>query len=416
MSDRRSNLPPASGPRDSESKDALDTDSLDADALEPLLTQALASRGLLIPETPEEVFTHEREQGADLPLPVRLTSFEYRPSDTEARASNVVPLRERRDGREHSPQPHAASRAWPRYLLGFTLGAAASSVFWITTRPTDKPPLAVGGAGDELGAPPKPETLPTYTLSLNSSCENCCGGSACAAEKKEGSVASSCASGRPCISCNAGGEKNAFKLRISAVGFSPEGRQWAAGRGGPNNLQVCAEIQGKSLGCRSAVEEPGDLLDWSSLPVATTSGQLVGGLRVELRSAAGAAVTPPLATWASAVTVTPDTLCRGLSARLSADNVNVGRVSVFFDDPYYVELGRASTVSQLLTLKNRFRVTGDDLTKVYETTSAGDQNFALVFGPTDRSGSEKVRWQLLDQNLNAPIVLGTDFRGQPRPF
>jgi hypothetical protein len=189
-----------------------------------------------------------------------------------------------------------------------------------------------------------------------------------------------------------------------------------ASRGGPKGLQICAELQGKSLGCRSAVEEPGDLLDWSSLPVATTSGQLVGGLRVELRNAGSATTAAPLATWASAVTVTPDTLCRGLSARLTADALNIGRVSVFFDDPYYVELGRASTVSQLLTLKNRFRVTGENSIKVYETTSAGDEAFALVLGPTDRVGSERARWQLLDQNLNAPIVLGADFRGQPRPL
>lgn len=404
MSERPSHPPPASGARDHESEDALETAALEAQ-----LTQALANRGLLIPETPEEVFTHERELAADLPLPPHLANFEYHPSGAEVGASNVVQLHTRRE------QPTPTAPAWPRYLLGFTLGAAASSAFWITTRPTDKPPLAVGGASEELGAPPKPETLPTYALNLASSCENCCGGSACAAEK-DNITASSCASGRKCISCNPAGEKNAFKLRISAVGFSAEGRQWAAGRGGPNGLQVCAEIQGKSLGCRSAVEEPGDLLDWSSLPVATTSGQLVGGLRVELRPTNGAAAAAPLATWASPVTVTPDTLCRGLSARLSTDGVNIGRISVFFDDPYYVELGRASTVSQLLTLKSRFRVTGDDLTKIYETTSAGDQNFALVFGPTDGAGSEKVRWQLLDQNLNAPIVLGADFRGQPRPF
>lgn len=403
MSDRSSTPPPASGPRDHEPADVLDEQ----------LVQALAGKGLLIPETPEEVLTHESEALESAPLPERLAHFAYHPAGADARASNVVPLPKRPSAGD---QKHGEVRAWPRYLVGFALGAAASSALWLFNHPTDQTPLAVGGAGTELEEPPKPARLPTYTVSLNSGCENCCGGSACSTTEKSNHGLTSCASGRKCIGCNSGGDKNAYKLRVSAVGFTPEGRQWAASHGGPNRFQVCAEIQGKSLGCRSAVEEPPDLLDWSSLPVATTSGQLVGGLRVELRAVDGAAATAPLATWASAVTVTPETLCRGLSARLNADNVTIGRVSVFFDDPYYIELGRASTVSQLLGLKNRFRVTGDDLTKVYETTSPGDRGFALVFGPTDRVGSEKIRWQLLDQNLNAPIVLGADFRGQPRPF
>lgn len=371
------------------------------------IVDALARKGLLIPETVDEVELAESAEDTELPLPKRLASFEYHRSNAEARVSNVVPLRER-----PSPTEPMARRAWPNYLTGFALGAAAASVFWVMSRPTDKPPPAVGGATTELRGGEQPLALPTYTVDVESSCKACCAGSACVKPGQPDTGASTCASGRQCVSCSPSADKNAYKLRISAVGFTPEGRQWATNHGGPSSLQVCAEIQGKSLGCRSAVEEPGDLLEWSSLPVATTSGQLVGGLRVELR--AGASPAAPLATWASAVTVTPDTLCRGLSARLTAGDVNVGRVSVFFDDPYFVELGRANTVSQLLALEKRFQVNEGGLA-VYETTSPGDRNFALVYGPTDRAVAERVHWQLLDQNLNAPVVLGDDFRGQPRP-
>lgn len=401
MSDRRR----PSDPPDS----ASDAAALDATTARDL-TEALAAQGRLIPETPEEV----RAQGhladdPELALPPHLAEFEYRAQAVNSPASNVIALETRRA--ERAPRK---PRAWPGYLAGFGLGAAAATVFWVTTQRPVEPPPTVGGAGTELRTSPTAEAKSNYDLQLASSCDTCCGGAACKTAK-DPAIGNSCASGRQCISCDLGSEKNAYKLRISAVGFTEEGRKWASSHGGTTQLQVCAAQQGNALGCRGATEEPGDLLEWSTLPIATTTGQLLGGLRLELRPKNAAPDAPALASWSTPVTVTSDTLCRGLSARLGTDALNIGRVSVFFDDPYYVELARAASVSELLLSKNKFRIAGEDATKIFETTGPGDQAFALVYGPADRANAEKVRWQLLDQNLNAPIVLGADFRGQPRP-
>lgn len=380
------------------------------------VTSAMAAQGRLFPETPDEVAKLEQSLDiAEFPLPERLREFDDRFERTSAEAplTEVVHLEERRRSGIRSASP----RRWLRDVAWFALGAAAAGVLWFTSTDTAEPEVAVSGVGSEL-KPSATTTAPSSTtLRLDSSCNDCCAGAECtnpsAVKDPDGTL--SCASGRKCVSCNSDSEKNAYKLRISAIGFTPEGRLWAANYGGVGNLQVCAEIQGKSLGCRSAVEEPEDLLEWSSLPVATTSGQLVGGLRIHVRALNAPVGQPPLAEWANAVTVKTDTLCRGLSARFNVGELNIGRVSVFFDDPYFVEIRRAGTVGELLDLQRTFAITGNDALRVYETTSSADQMFALVYGPTDRPRAERVRWQLLDQNLNAPIVVGSDYRGQPRP-
>lgn len=413
MSDRRRpSHPPDANDDDSVTRDASaarDSNAPDASTLRAL-TEALAAQGRLIAETPDEVRAQEHlADDPEFALPPHLAEFEYRAQAQNAPTSNVIALETRR-----TTGAKPVARVWPGYVAGFGLGAAAATVFWVTTQRPVEPPPSVGGAGTELRTAPTAEAPQSYQLQLTSSCETCCGGAACKSAK-DPAVGNSCASGRQCISCDLGSEKNAYKLRISAVGFTEEGRHWAETHGGSAKLQVCAALQGNALGCRGATEEPGDLLEWSTLPVATTTGQLLGGLRLDLRPKNAAPDAPALASWATPVTVTADTLCRGLSARLNAQELNIGRVSVFFDDPYYVELARAASVSELLLQKNRFRIAGDDVTKVFETTNSGDQTFALVFGPADRASAEKVRWQLLDQNLNAPIVLGADYRGQPRP-
>jgi hypothetical protein len=176
-------------------------------------------------------------------------------------------------------------------------------------------------------------------------------------------------------------------------------------------MQLCATIQGRAIGCRSAVEAPGDLLEWVSLPVATLASQLVGGVAITLQ-APDASV---LATWSSSIAVSSEILCRGVAARLTQEGSEpLGRVSLFFDDAQFVELTRAASVAELVAEQGRISVEGAGLS-IYETSAAGAGHFALVLGPTDRARAETVRWQLLDQKLEAKLTFGEDHKGRPRP-
>ncbi len=390
------------------------------------LAEALGSMGLLPPETSEEVRLAEAElDERSVELPPSLRNFRRDSSveaihdaETGATNDNVVPLRRSNDVKK-------TRNAW-RYATGFALGAAAASVLWMNTSTPPVPAPTVGGASSELTSLPTP-TESKLTLELAAACEQCCAGARCGAAAGD---LSSCASGRECISCTPADVKNAYKIRISALGLNDAGRRWAEARGGVSDLEVCADIRGRSLGCRSATEQPSDFVEWASLPIATTNSQLVGGLRVVLRATgtatkdaetardsqlANTSKRAPLASWSSAVSVSPETLCRGVAARLALpDGEVIGRISAFFDDTYFVELQRAGSVKQLLAAEERFEFHGGHAS-IYEASTPGTDRFVLAIGPTTRARADALRWQLLDQGFESRITFGDDHQGPPRP-
>ncbi len=381
------------------------------------LADVLAELDMLLPETPDEVARAERElQEASVQLPPRLAQFE---PATKPPVLRLVPNRAEASAPTETPQTeeHATAQSPNRWLsggLGFLLGAAAVAVAWLSTPKPEPSPPTMGGVGNELRERPEPLDNEPLKVQLAASCDNCCAGSECRAATGD---ATSCASGRTCISCGTADAKNAFRLRISAVGFGETGRAWATQHGALENMQVCAQAQGRTLGCRPAIEHPTDLVEWTSLPVASTSSQLVGGLELQLRLTEKGKEPRTLATWSNSVTVSADTLCRGLAARLATpEGQIVGRVSAFFDDAYFVELARAGTVADLLETEKRFEFVGDrdGGPRIYQTSGA-QLEFALVIGPTDRARADDIRWQLLDQGFEAPISFGRDHRGAPRP-
>jgi hypothetical protein len=178
-----------------------------------------------------------------------------------------------------------------------------------------------------------------------------------------------------------------------------------------HELELCALAKGKPLGCRPAGEGPDDLLNWSSLPTASTRDQLVGGIEIRLVSRDRGT----LAEWKNSVLMSSETLCRGVAATLDAGKGGpVGKVSAFFDDAYFVEIARAESVKTLE--EHRARLEGQtDSVAIYKTSQTGDGTFALVAGPLSREPAEAVRWQLLDQGVQAKITFGEDHEGRPRP-
>ncbi len=398
---------------------------LDDDLTEAEVAEALRSRDLLIPETPDEVRRVEEaidEDAVELPAGLRSFSAGRRKSAREetSQKREKSPVALRADEAEEPSTPTDATperavaevrrlrtaRVW---AFAGTLAAAAAIAFvWLSRSPPTVETPPIGGAQDELQVPP-PAPPKKMRLDLSADCRECCAGAQCADANDD---LRTCPSGRDCVACETPSGKNAYKIRVSALGLSDAGLAWAKRDGRDlSTLKICATAHGTSLGCRSATEDPSDLLDWISLPAATTSSQLLGGVRVTLESADQSAV----ASWQSAVHVGPETLCRGVAARLTTPTGEaIGRVSVFFDDAYFVELARAATVTALLEKQEQFLFDGG-APALYETSADGNRRFALVLGPTTRRQAEKLRWQLLDQDFDAPITFGEDHRGRPRP-
>jgi hypothetical protein len=117
----------------------------------------------------------------------------------------------------------------------------------------------------------------------------------------------------------------------------------------------------------------------------------------------------------SAVTLSVDTLCRGVAARLALpDGKVIGKVSTFFDDAVFVELGRAETVREALAFEQGYAFSGG-APDVYETAGEGARRFALVIGPLSQARADRVRWQLLEREKEPTLTFGEDLRGSPRP-
>lgn len=397
-----------------------------------LLSRALGNTDRLIPETPDEVARAEAEQSAaekqegafdeseNDALPARLRSFggfdgaqhesharvtgppseqsSRRAKENESTASNVTSLGERR-------RSHAL-----RYALGFALGAAAATFVWLQQQPeSEVAPPPIAGVPTELEPTPQPPKGKAK-IDLSTVCVGCCGGSQC---KSAPEAMRTCPSGRSCVECEAADERNVFKLRLSAVGLTDEGKSWLKeNEMDLGALSVCANVQGRKLGCRSAAGDAQDLVKWWSLPVTTTTPQLIGGLGVELKQSPEGM---SFASFDSAVTVSADTLCRGVAARLALpDGRIIGKVSAFLDDTHFVELARASSVPELLRHKEQYEVSGG-VADVYEANAGEAERFVLAIGPLGRGAAHRTRWQLLEQEREATITFGDDYVGSPRP-
>jgi hypothetical protein len=71
-------------------------------------------------------------------------------------------------------------------------------------------------------------------------------------------------------------------------------------------------------------------------------------------------------------------------------------------------------VADLLTKTRRFDLTGIQ-PRVYESSRAGAERFALVLGPLEKADADALRWQALDHGIEASVSHGLDFVGAARP-
>ncbi len=383
------------------------SDQRDQDLDETLaaeLQDAADEFGLLIPQTLDEVEAFERQLEEEDALQA---------AEIEPRISATELASESRQQREPTPTSNVVRLPWVSSTVGFVVGAAAATLLWVSQKPPVDGPLVGSGPG-ELTSSPSAEPAPT-SLTLSDSCsDSCCAGSAC--PSAAGSELASCASGRSCVACDLGaadGARSVYKVRLSSIALNDPGREWLNQQGlALQNLQLCVSAQGKDLGCRSALEAPDDLLQWSSLPTATTRSQLVGGFRLRLVQG-----SKTVASWSAPIQVSAETLCRGIAAKPSVDDGTViGRVSAFFDETNFVELARSEDVTELVAQQARYQAEGPGAPrpKIYETTKDGNERFALVLGPLTAEQAESLRWSLLEQKQPVTLSFGDDYRGRPR--
>jgi hypothetical protein len=349
--------------------------------IEELAAKALAENGELIPTTSSEVERAEADLG-DVELPESLAK--YRPP-----APKVVPLRPRRN----PVLTHG---------VAVVLGAAAA---WLVFTLTKKPRVDPG-----IGAPTREPALRmldagpdarAIALQAPSVCDGCAPGRA---DVKD------CASGRSCVTCDEKRIRDSrYRLRVGAFVPFDAGRKLISN--GNAGLELCVRVGSSDRACVPAHADAGQTEIWSKLPHAVSATDLVAALGIEVK-VKGA--TRAAGEWVNAVQITPSVLCKGLSIKIkNADDESLGAVSVFLDDTYFVELGRAGSLPPLQRMAELYEF-GALTPSVFETSKSGDERLSLEIGPFDKQAAEAVRWQILKQGGHGRLGYGIDHLGEPR--
>lgn len=375
-----------------------DRDKREDDALEALVADALSARGDLMPTTEEQVARAERD---GVELEVELPD-ELRELGEPARRAeqNVVQLEDRR----RSP-----TSRWLGHAAAGVLGAAAASVFWIWFRsPPDEIRPTPAAEPNPPAASSSASVRPVEIGPVRACPPPCCAGKACEAAEP---LLRSCSSGRACIPCALDHlHGSLYRLRVGSLALSVDGQQRRDGeRWG--SLEVCARVGSAEPACIAAHAGAASDEVWTSLPGVASAQDLAAGFDLTIR-VKGART--PLASWKHAVVVNPTLLCRGLSvAPKTTTGETLGTLSVFLEDAHYVELARSSKVSPLVE-RQRGLTFADVVPEVYETREAGERRYVLAAGPLDKPTAERLRWKLLDRELDATLGTGVDWVGQPR--
>ena len=374
-----------------------DADPSGQKALDALVAGAFSASGEMIPATEDEVARAEAEAVEyEGQLPPSLAS--YRPAGA-APSSRVVPF----DGTRRT-EPRA--RRWLTHALAATLGAAAASALWLVRgERSDEQPLPAGEPRNvEADAALPPVKI---ALSATQDCPaECCAGPGCAGARAE---LKECSSGRRCIACALGElAETRYRIRVGALSlYDPAATLKAAG----GSLEVCIRVGSSDFACAPGHANADDEEHWSSLPLVVSGQDALGGFELQVRPRKTRQV---LASFVSPVRINPTLLCTGLSIKpKTKDGAALGVISVFLADTHYVELGRAAAVSSLLEHANRFEFGGASA-KIFETTRADTERFALVLGPLGQRAAERLRWQLLEKGERARVVVGEDHQGSAR--
>jgi hypothetical protein len=103
-------------------------------------------------------------------------------------------------------------------------------------------------------------------------------------------------------------------------------------------------------------------------------------------------------------------MCKGLGVVLEDDSGrDLGGLSVFLEDVFYVELARAASAEELLQKKRSIQFADLEAT-VIATTANDEQRYVLALGPFDRELAERVQLEMAANSLGASVTLGADYR------
>lgn len=393
-------------------KTAVDGDDATKDAkLLDMLAAALTEDGELLPTTEAEVAAVEEElEAVELPAHLRELKLAGDERDERADVSGLADYRSRREERgAFSPWSHVGA------LL---IGAAAAAAVAIAFDRTAVPDLPVGG--DPAGVPSSLPAPPAPPIVAEAVCDACCGGQACGDAKPE---TSRCGSGHACIACDPAvlGDSR-YRIRVGAVTAAPLGERVIRDypQGEP---ELCVRAGVSKELCVPTQVSDRDGGRWTVLPAVFSGDDLSAKLAVRLRWKGVARES--LATagrWTMPVALTPRSLCAGYTVELlNGDKEEMfGTLSLFMDDAHYVEIMRAEGTAPLRDLRGRMTLKGlvalPGRLHLRETEGEGARRFVLAAGPFNRKTAEQLRWQLLEQDLDARATVGLDYVGDPLPL
>ncbi len=365
--------------------------------LEKLISQAFAEE--MIPTSPEEV--RRAEEHASEISAEELPQLPEQPMSTRrsrASGARAVPSLDEARARSRASRRGSSAKQWMHWGVAAMVGAAAATAVLFFARPI-QPPSDIQGAGDDgtiVSTPPSQEAKP---LVIDAPCDACCGGSACEAQSTE------CASGRTCVGCQPG-PQDRFRIRLGDL-------SWVEDFQGAGEAQpvICIQAGQTEEECLGDTVEAAVTRTWAQTKTTYSPTQLLDGLRIQLRRQKDRAL---VAEWRRKVSLTPDTLCKGLAVQfIDGKGAPVARISAFVDDAQFIELARAATPRPLLDLQERLKDLSR-LSRIHETRDEGERHFVLSLGPLGGKQLEKVRWQLLDQGQKVEITTGGDYVGEPR--
>jgi hypothetical protein len=293
-------------------------------------------------------------------------------------------------------------KSFVTHVAALALGAAAAAAVTVNVGvETDPRPALSGDPAEVPSAKPKAP----IEVTVPGCGEGCCAGSGCASAAAD---LSKCPSGRRCVACDPRAlAQSRYRLRISAVHPAEHGKKVLDGypAGVP---EICIRAGASTEQCVPTQINEREGGEWNVLPLVLSGDDLSAQISLRL---SWKGVTGPLASaarWTMPVALTSRSLCSGYVVQLKTDDGDAfGHLSLFMDDTHYVELLRAADVAALRA--RALDVNGLAL-MVVRTNSEG---FALRAGPFDRQTAELVRWQLLEQQIDAKVSIGDDHVGEP---
>jgi hypothetical protein len=143
------------------------------------------------------------------------------------------------------------------------------------------------------------------------------------------------------------------------------------------------------------------------LTTISRAEDLISSVEIELRLRGA---SKAYGAWRSGIKLGPNVMCKGLGVVLEDDSGrDLGGLSVFLEDVFYVELARAASAEELLQKKRSIQFADLEAT-VIATTANDEQRYVLALGPFDRELAERVQLEMAANSLGASVTLGADYR------